>query len=358
MVMRRQDKQIARAVEHWEFAIHEWDLRSVAELRAADSLASPVIATAKPAMGASMATLAAHWSQISASTFNVRDLGYLQHKRKVPSKEALFDLVGGECIISEGPLRQVAARMALPETFPDTPYAAACIGRAVPPLLVINMQIPVHPKAIFGARKPPPTVNAVWYLRVSERTASQLNRLESGHEQEVDGAIRLLHRWCRDAATDDALRGCLKAIGTARNFAEVGAPGLVQGYNSKPILLASSGFHTGERPGIAQFYRKDHFLQIDIDVASHFTYVSQRGICWALGVAEKLVADIAFVIEARHEDELPECVLGCNRLDKMPVLTAMDEASIFGAQEAIEGATGGPTQDLADRADPSLSSSS
>jgi hypothetical protein len=28
----------------------------------------------------------------------------------------------------------------------------------VPPLITINIQIPVHPKALFGARKLPPTV--------------------------------------------------------------------------------------------------------------------------------------------------------------------------------------------------------
>lgn len=46
-----------------------------------------------------------------------------------------------------------------------------------------------------------------------------------------------------------------------------------------------------------QIYRGPNYLEVDIDVAAHFTYLSQRGICWALGLCDRLEADIAFVIE-------------------------------------------------------------
>lgn len=143
------------------------------------------------------------------------------------------------------------------------------------------------------------------------------------------GALRLLHRWCRDAQTDDVLRGCLKLIGNGRNFAELGAPGFVQSYNAKPVLLAGGGL-TGNRLGFSNIYRGPNYLEVDIDVAAHFTYLSQRGICWALGLCDRLEADIAFVIEGRTEDELPECCLGCVKMMKMPVLQAVDEAALFG----------------------------
>ena len=51
-------------------------------------------------------------------------------------------------------------------------------------------------------------------------------------------------------------------------------------------------------------------MEIDIDVAKGFSYVAQRGVCWMLGTADKLIADIAFVLEGREEDLLPECPLG------------------------------------------------
>jgi hypothetical protein len=36
---------------------------------------------------------------------------------------------------------------------------------------------------------------------------------------------------------------------------------------------------------------------VDVDVASTFTYLALRGICWALGVCGELLGDLAFVIE-------------------------------------------------------------
>jgi hypothetical protein len=66
-----------------------------------------------------------------------------------------------------------------------------------------------------------------------------------------------------------------------------------------------------------------------VDVAEHFTYLSQRGICWAIGLMDKLLMDIAFVIEGRSEDELPEAVLCCVHIEKMPVLSTIGEAALF-----------------------------
>lgn len=134
---------------------------------------------------------------------------------------------------------------------------------------------------------------------------------------------------CHDAQADDVLRGCLKCIGTGRNFAEVGAPRFVQSYNGTPVLLAGGGL-SGSRLGFSNIYRGANYLEIDIDVAAHFTYLSQRGICWALGLCDRLEADLAFLIEARSENELPECCLGCVTLNKLPVLQAIDEATLFG----------------------------
>jgi hypothetical protein len=78
-----------------------------------------------------------------------------------------------------------------------------------------------QPRALFGVRKLPPTVNAVFYMRLKPAYASMVARLDAGDNTNVPGAIKLLHKWCRDCQTDDVLRGCLKLIGLGRNFAEV-----------------------------------------------------------------------------------------------------------------------------------------
>jgi hypothetical protein len=316
------------------------------------------------------------WRPVPASAFSVRGGAYLSDKKKAPSAGPLFEIVGGDCVISDGPIRHFASRVALPDTSSLVPN-----GSSVPALLVMNVQVPVQPRAMFGARKLPPTVNAVFYMRLTPETAAAVARLEAAQngsggglpESQAgaadggasaggaaaaagpralaeDGPLRLLLRWCRDAQTDDVLRGTLKLIGDAHNFADVGAPSFVQSYNAKPVLLAGGGL-TGNRLGFAQIYRGHNYLEVDVDVAEHFTYLSQRGICWALGLMDKLSTDIAFVVEGRSEDELPEAVLCCVHIDKMPVLSAVGEAALFGAASGSDNRDGSASGGGADGLD-------
>jgi hypothetical protein len=161
----------------------------------------------------------------------------------------LFETIGGDCVISDGPIRHFANRVNLPKTATELPNYNA--NSVVPALFIINIQIPMQPKAMFGAQKLPPTVNAVFYLRLSAKTAEALTHIDEPNSPHITGPIRLLHRWCRDAQTDDVLRGALKLIGFGRNFAELGAPSFVQSYNGKPVLLAGGGL-TGSRLGFGQ----------------------------------------------------------------------------------------------------------
>ena len=149
----------------------------------------------------------------------------------------------------------------------------------------------------------------------------------------------------RDAEKDGVLRGALKLIGYGRNFDEVGAPSFVKSYNGKPVLLAAGGLGGG-RLGIGQVFRGPNYLEVDIDVGAHFTYLVQKGICWVLSYCDRLVSDIGFVIEGRCEEDLPECMLGCATLNKMPVLSGVKEDDIFprapATPDAAEGAVEPP----------------
>jgi hypothetical protein len=378
----------------WELTLHEWDPRRALELNLSSGVSSfdgggspgspggggdgarggtgDRGGKEKPLMGASLAMAAEAtgsdwskaWAPIPADVFQVRGPSYLADKVKQPSGRSMFECVGGDCVISDGPMRHVAARVQLPSTaaaLPKTP-----IGSTVPALFIMNVQIPIQPRAMFGARKLPPTVNAVFYMRLNPEVQDWCALLDAADQggdaaarfaadhpalsaEDVPGPVRLLHRWCRDAVNDDVLRGALKLMGFGRNFGEVGAPSFVQSYNGKPVLLAGGGLTAGSRLGFGQIYRGANYLEVDIDVAAHFTYLSQRGICWALGLLDKLNIDIAFVIEGRCEEDLPECVLGCVSISKMAALSTIDEAAMFGAafssleRDAHEQAKGGET---------------
>ena len=76
--------------------------------------------------------------------------------------------------------------------------------------------------------------------------------------------------WCRDAASDDGLRGQLKAVASARNLGDIGAPSVIKTWNGKPVLMAKSAV-IGARPGFAQLYRTDTYLEVDLDAAAEFS---------------------------------------------------------------------------------------
>ena len=78
------------------------------------------------------------------------------------------------------------------------------------PMLIVNIQIPVHPRAIFGARRLPPTVNAAFYLQMTESTATGLEALRNGGS--APGPVKLLKTWCEHAEEDEALRGVIEDL--------------------------------------------------------------------------------------------------------------------------------------------------
>jgi hypothetical protein len=43
--------------------------------------------------------------------------------------------------------------------------------------------------------------------------------------------------------------------------------------------------------------RGRNYLEIDVDMAAHFSYLAQRGIAWGMGQSEKLDLALAFLIE-------------------------------------------------------------
>ena len=88
-------------------------------------------------------------------------------------------------------------------------------------MLIVNIQIPVHPRAIFGARRLPPTVNAAFYLQMTESTATGLEALRNGGS--ASGPVKLLKSWCEHAEEDEALRGCLKLIGLIQVMIVIGS---------------------------------------------------------------------------------------------------------------------------------------
>ena len=276
--------------------------------------------------------------EYEADKFSIREWGYRDSKQKVKSGDAMFSLAAVDCVLSSGAIHHFSERIKLP-SLPSNGYS-----NTVPPYFIINMQIPRRAKALFGGRNgdPIPTMNSVYYFVQTEKTRLALSRLEmyykNGGDQNavsVDGvppSICLLHRWCAHANNDRVLNGAFKAIGVGFNFKEAGAPPFVKSFNGKPVLMAHNG-PKEKREGFVNIYRDENgkYLECDVDMAAHFSFLAQKGLVWGINKSHKLDCALAFLIEGRSNPDLPECVLGCVQQRYVSVEDAIDESDIFTA---------------------------
>ena len=122
-------------------------------------------------------------------------------------------------------------------------------------------------------------------------------------------AVRLFDEWCRRAPSDDNWMARFKVVPQGNNLVEIGLPAWISNYNGKPFLI--------KRPGTTGFlYRHPDKSCMEFDVSLHpFPYLAKQGICYMKdGFFKKILATLAFCIEGRSDDELPECLIGLYQL--------------------------------------------
>ena len=112
------------------------------------------------------------WSEIDGSEFMVRcGPDYEKNGNKAPSGPAFYDVVSVDCIDSGSSLQShVAQRMELPEA------PAAAEVAPLPPLFIINWQLPYNAPALGGSKKAEkaPGSNLIIVCRLAEHTITML----------------------------------------------------------------------------------------------------------------------------------------------------------------------------------------
>lgn len=128
--------------------------------------------------------------------------------------------------------------------------------------------------------------------------------------------MRLYKRFLH-AGNDTSLTDRFKVIAQVTNQDECGITGmgkkLLTSHNSTPVLT---------RPQHRIYHFDEGSTEVVVDIHS-FSYIARRGIHLLLDKTSKLVIDIGFVLQGETEEELPEQILGCCRLDHADVQHAM-----------------------------------
>eukprot|EP01012_Entosiphon_sulcatum_P042860 TRINITY_DN5699_c0_g1_i1.p1 TRINITY_DN5699_c0_g1~~TRINITY_DN5699_c0_g1_i1.p1 ORF type:complete len:989 (+),score=145.13 TRINITY_DN5699_c0_g1_i1:70-3036(+) len=241
------------------------------------------------------------WGRADGKQFRVRiGPNYAKNKQKALSADSLLEILAVDLYSSEQKIEHICSEVELPPAPPGTYF------------FVVNCQLPSYPvnNALWGdKRSDGPGQSLVLYMGIRPETMEEAATATGGH-------LQLLHRFLNANKENDPnqIYDRFKVIAKVINVQELtflGRPErrLVDSYNAQPVLT---------RPQ-HRVYHTARYTEIDVDVHT-FGFIARKGLS-SLGPRVKdMVMDVAVVIEAHTDEELPERILGAIRMNKLDLM--------------------------------------
>ncbi|KAK6151642.1 hypothetical protein DH2020_014277 [Rehmannia glutinosa] len=212
------------------------------------------------------------WSTPDGSGFMIRGKTYLKDSMKVKGGEPLLKLIAVDWFKVEDCVTKVALH---PKSLVQSDA-----GKKLPFILVINLEVPAKPNyslvLYYAADRP-----------VNKK--SLLGKFIDGTDMFRDSRFKLI-------------------------------PSIAEGYWMVKRAVGTKACLLGKAV-TCNYLRQDNFLEIDVDIGS--SSVARGVISLVLGYVTSIVVDLAIVIEAREEAELPEYILGTVRLNRVELDSAV-----------------------------------
>lgn len=255
-----------------------------------------------------------YWLECDASIFDVRNIRYKQTREKVPSDFALYDCVGMDMIrdrrridslIDRVPREKLPAAGALPKSPAGAPEWTAAWG--VPRVVVVNCQLPYKAGWLMGAHPEEDGGLSVCNYFVLSKGASEL--LAKG---QATPALSLWRRFVEEGVSSKE-GVSFKVAGRVEDLDGYEVPESFHRFNNKPVLLTKSSRVVSTR--------LPEVIEIDYDVRS-WVYPARTALTSYHHRAAEAELEIGYLVEGKADDELPEQILGCFKLNNMDMTQA------------------------------------
>ncbi|KAK3227768.1 hypothetical protein Dsin_007630 [Dipteronia sinensis] len=271
------------------------------------TLFSPKVLLQRPIAGSSIQCcplenkMSDSWSPIDPSTFKVRGKNYSRDKKKDFAPNcAAFCPLGADIFLSQRKIDHIARFVELP---------VMNLSEDFPSILIVNIQIPLYPAAMFQSENDGEGMNMVLYFKISESYSKELpHYFQENIRRIINDEVERVKSFPLD--TIAPFRERLKLLTRVSNVEDLhlstAEKRLMNAYNEKPVL---------SRPQ-HEFYSGENYFEIDLDI-HRFNYISRKGFDSFRDRFKQCILDFGLTIQENKAENLQEHILCCIRLNKI-----------------------------------------